>query len=215
MLRVWGRRNSANVQKVLWLVGELGLAHDQISVGGPFGGLNEPAFRAINPHGRIPVLQDGPVTVWESHAILRYLAARHGADRFWSGDPAVRAFADQWMDWAQTRFQVDFLDGVFWGFYRTPESQRDWPQLRKAMARCADHAILMDNFLKNRVFLGGEQLSLADIAFGSLLYRYFNLDIDHPSVPGLGAYYERLCARPTYREHVMVPFDELKGRLSF
>src|SRR3954454_4716056 len=84
MLKVWGRRSSYNVQKVMWLIGELDLAHEHINAGGSAGGLDAPAFLAMNPHGRVPVIRDGDVVVWESHAILRYLAARHGAGRFWS-----------------------------------------------------------------------------------------------------------------------------------
>src|SRR6266700_1143610 len=127
MLKVWGRRSSFNVQKVMWLIGELGLEHRHIDAGGRFGGLDTSAFLAMNPHGRVPVIQDGDATVWESHAIVRYLAARHGAGHFWSGDPAVRAVVDGWMDWSQTSLQPDFLVGVFWGFYRTPEDKRHWP----------------------------------------------------------------------------------------
>jgi glutathione S-transferase len=82
MLKVWGRRSSFNVQKVMWLIGELGLAHEHIDAGGAFGGLDTPAFLAMNPHGRIPVIRDELATVWESHAILRYLAARDNAGRF-------------------------------------------------------------------------------------------------------------------------------------
>jgi glutathione S-transferase len=91
MLKVWGRRSSFNVQKVLWLIGELGLAHEHIPAGGDFGRLDEPSFRALNPHGRVPVIEDGDLAVWESHAILRYLAARHDRSGLWSADPAERA----------------------------------------------------------------------------------------------------------------------------
>jgi glutathione S-transferase len=98
MLTVWGRRSSFNVQKVMWLVGELGLEHRHIDAGGNFGGLDAPDFLAMNPHGRIPVIRDDDAIVWESHAILRYLAARHGAGKFWSDDPLARARVDGWMD---------------------------------------------------------------------------------------------------------------------
>ena len=124
MLKVWGRRSSFNVQKVMWLIGELELAHEHIDAGGAFGGLDTPDFLAMNPHGRIPVIRDDTATIWESHAILRYLAARHGAGRFWSDDPVVRAVVDGWMDWSHTALQPDFLVGVFWGFYRMPEEKR-------------------------------------------------------------------------------------------
>ena len=96
MLKIWGRRNSFNVQKVLWLMGELGLAHEHISAGGSYGLLDEPAFRALNPHGRVPVLQDGDLSVWESHAILRYLAAQYSQGAFWPDEPAMRSHIDRW-----------------------------------------------------------------------------------------------------------------------
>ncbi len=102
MPTIWGRRSSFNVQKVLWLAGELGLAYEHIPAGGRFGLLDTPEFLRMNPHGRVPLLRDGDTVVWESHAILRYLAARHGAGAFWPADPARRVRADGWMDWAQT-----------------------------------------------------------------------------------------------------------------
>ncbi len=215
MLKIWGRRNSANVQKVLWLAAELGLEYEQMDVGGRFGGLNEPAFRALNPHGRIPVLQDSALMVWESHAILRYLAARYSDERFWPHDPALRSKSDQWMDWAQTSLQPVFLNGVFWGFYRTPEAQRDWPAIRKSLQACGDQLRLIDALLSRQPFLGGEDFSLADIPAGSLLYRYFELEIDRPSLPNVASWYARLRERKTYRENVMIPFDELRGKLAF
>ena len=139
MLTVWGRRSSFNLQKVMWLVEELKLPHEHIEAGGQFGGLDTPEFRRMNPHGKVPVIDDDGTIVWESHAILRYLAALHGEECFWHQDPAQRAEVDQWMDWAQTALQPDFLMGVFWGFYRTPEAQRDQAAIRRSVERCASH----------------------------------------------------------------------------
>ena len=215
MLEVWGRRSSANVQKVLWLVGELDLPHTHVPAGGDFGRLDEPRFRALNPHGKVPVIRDGPVVVWESHAILRYLAATHGADRFWPAEPSVRAPVDTWMDWAQTALQPAFLGGVFWGFYRTPPAQRDATAIAAALDRTHRLLGLIEARLAGRPFLTGETLSLADMAVGTHLYRYFELEIDRPSMPRLEAWYDRLRARPAYRQHVMVSFAELEGRLAF
>jgi glutathione S-transferase len=214
-ITIWGRRSSFNVQKVLWLADELGLAYQHIQAGGSFGGLDEVAFRAMNPHGKVPVLRDGDVVVWESHAILRYLAARYGGAQWWPEAPGARVAADGWMDWAQTSLQPDFLMGVFWGWYRTPEADRDMIAVNRSLASCAAHMRLLDSVLAERPFLLGDALGLADIPAGVALYRYFEMAIERPQVPHVAAWYARLQARPGYRAEVMVPFGELFGRLAF
>ena len=163
----------------------------------------------------MPVIEDGATIVWESQTILRYLAARFGRGSFWSDDPAERAMAERWMDWSATSLQPDFLNGVFWGYYRTPEVQRDWPAINRSLALCAEHFRLLDKTLAARPYLNGDQLSLADIPAGTSLYRYFELDIEHPDLPNVSAWYRRLQERPAYREHVMLPFGELRGRLDY
>src|SRR5436190_3500063 len=167
----------------MWLVGELAIEHRHIQAGGQFGGLDTPEFRAMNPSGRVPVIDDNGAIIWESHAILRYLAARYGNRRFWSEDPGERSQADRWMDWSQTALQPDFLLGVFWAFYRTPAPQRNWPAIQEKIARCAQHFQLLDQVLVDRRFLCGNILTLADIPTGNSLYRYFELEIDRPSIP--------------------------------
>jgi glutathione S-transferase len=213
MLKVWGRRSSFNVQKVMWLLGELSLAHEHTEVGGKFGGLDDPSFLAMNPHGRVPVLRDDDAIVWESHTILRYLAARHGRGRFWSDDPVERARVEGWMDWSQTSLQPDFLVGVFWGFFRTPEDKRNWPAIRAALSRCAAHFGKLDRLLEGRPYLLGETLALADITAGTSLYRFFELEIERPSLPQVERWYRTLQQHRAYRQHVMIPFEELRGRL--
>src|SRR5690242_7273902 len=159
MLQVWGRRSAFNVQKVLWLVGELGLPHAHIEAGGAFGGLDDPAFLRMNPHGRVPVIDDGGTILWESHTILRYLAARYGGDALWSTDPAERSFAERWMDWSLATLQPAFME-LFWGFYRTPEAARERPKIEDARERCARHYRLLDAQLLERPFLGGDRFGL-------------------------------------------------------
>src|SRR5579871_6747403 len=99
MLELWGRSSAFNVQKVLWLLDELHLEFGHTEAGGAAGGLDTPQFRALNPHGRVPVLRDGDAVIWESHSILRYLAASHGDGAFWAATPARRSLAERWMDW--------------------------------------------------------------------------------------------------------------------
>ena len=215
MLKIWGRRNSGNVQKVMWLVGELSLEHEHIPAGGPFGRLSDPEFGALNPNRLIPVMEDGELVVWESHAILRYLAARYGRAAYWPDDPGERTAFDRWMDWSQSLWQPAFMTGVFWGFYRTPEVERDWTTIDNSVRRCAELMQIANEALADRPFLAGDHFTIGDIPLGSMLYRYFELDIDRPTVPHVEAWYDRLRQRHAYREHVMVPFDDLKGRLTF
>jgi len=216
MLTVYGRKSSFNLQKVMWLVGELGIAHKHVELGGSFGGLDAAEFLVMNPHGRVPVIDDSGTIVWESHAILRYLAAKYASETsFWNMVPAERAKADQWMDWSQTELQPAFLVGVFWGWYRTPEAKRDLAAVGKALeqtSRCLRH---VERQLKGSSFLLEDRLSLADIPIATHLYRYFNLDLPRPNLPNVERWYERLQSRSAYREHVCVSFDELYGRLDF
>ena len=216
MITIHGRKSSFNLQKVMWLVGELGVEHNHLQLGGSFGGLNRPEFLAMNPHGRVPVIDDSGVVVWESQAILRYLAAKYsdGAS-FWSANPAERARADQWMDWSQTALQPAFLIGVFWGWYRMPEAKRNMTAVNKALEQTNNYLRYVDRQLEGNSFMLGDRLSLADIPIGTHLYRYFNLDLPRPSLPNVERWYERLQSRSAYREHVCVPFNELYGRLDF
>lgn len=213
MLTIYGRANSFNVQKAMWLVGELGIAHNRLDVGGKFGGRDEPKFRAMNPHGWIPVIDDDGTIVWESNAIVRYLAARYGASTdWWPSDPGKRAKGDQWMDWASSTLNVGFM-GVFLGFYRTPEAKRDWTKIKADLARAATHYGLLDRHLASRAYVAGDAPSIGDIPIGATLYRYFTLEIERPRLPNLEAYYKRLTARPAYARHVMVGYEDLKGNL--
>jgi glutathione S-transferase len=212
MLTVWGRRTSFNVQKVLWLIGELGLPYRHIAVGGEHGSLQTPAFAALNPTCRIPVIDwDGDV-VWESHTILRYLAARVPNNPFWCRDAFARSRAERWMDWSQTALEPDVMTGLFWALVRTPPERRDDAIVRDKAARSATHYRLLDRLLSTQPFLGGATPGLADIPAGATLFRYFSLDVERPPLPHVEAWYARLCRRPAYREQVMVSFDALRGQ---
>jgi len=214
MLKVWGRRNSLNVQKVMWLVGELGLEHEHVPAGGPFGGVSTDAYAALNPNRLVPVVEDGALAIWESHTILRYLAARYGGRRFWPAGAGARSRFDRWMDWCLAHWQPAFSTGVFWGYYRTPERQRDWPSIHRAVGQCGELLELVEQALAGS-YIAGDDLTLGDMPLGASMYRYFTLDIERPRLPRVEAWYERLTERAAYREHVMVDYENLKGRLAF
>lgn len=214
MLKVFGRRSSLNVQKVMWVIAELGLEHDHVEAGGRFGGLDTAEFGALNPNRRVPVIDDGGAVVWESQAIVRYLAAKYGAGSLWRTDPAERSLSDRWMDWAQATWQPDMM-GIFWGWWRTPEPQRDMRRVEAARRACASHLAILDAHLAKRDFVAGGDLTMGDIPLGTGFYRYFEMGLPTPEVPQVRAWYRRLCERPAYREHVMLDFEELRGRLAF
>lgn len=211
MLRIWGRRNSINVQKVMWAVGELNLPHERIDAGGPFGGLDTKEFGRLNPNRRVPVIDDGGTIVWESHAIVRYLAQRYGAGSLAPEDIGLCSQSDMWTDWTLADLQPAFM-GVFWNFYRTPEAQRNWPMIRQGIARSTILFRLLDKQLEERNFIAGDTLTFGDIPTGAQLFRYFTLQIDRPSLPHVEAWYARLQEREAYRAHVMVPYEDLRGR---
>ena len=214
MLKVWGRRSSLNVQKVMWAVGELALAHEHVDAGGSFGGLDTAEFRAMNPNRLVPVIADAGVTIWESQAIVRYLAAMYGRGTLWADDPGERSLADRWMDWAQATWQPDMM-GIFWGYWRTPEPQRDMRAIERMQRACAVRLEILDAHLAKHEFVAGSAFTMGDIPLGTGFYRYFEMGLPTPEVPHVRDWYARLCRRPAYRQHVMLSFDELKGRLAF
>jgi glutathione S-transferase len=213
-VRLYARRTSSNCQKVLWFLGELGLEYELVPTGGDAGGLDAPAYLALNPNGRVPTLVDGGVAVWESHTILRYLAAKYAPERFWASDPAARSRFERWMDWSQAQLDASFMD-LFWGYWRTPEAQRNAALNELHLARCRRYMQTLDGALAGRRFLLGDSLSLADVPAGALMYRYANLGVTDELLPNVARWYAALCERDAYRSHVMLPFAELKGRLAF
>lgn len=207
MLTVWGRTNSINVQKAMWTVGELGLPHRRIDAGGAFGGLDTPAYKALNPNARIPTIDDGGTVVWESNAIVRYLAARYGAGGLWPVEAAARAEADRWMDWQMSTLTADMVT-VFWGLVRTPAEKRDLAAIAAAAERMGKAwGVLEAHLAAGRPFVGGAALTMGDIPVGCFYWRYTKLDIARPSLPALDAWHARLLARPAFAEHVALPLS--------
>lgn len=212
MLRIYGRATSSNVQLVMWAVGELGLPHERLDYGHVHGGLDTDAFGALNPHRKIPVLQEGELAIWESAAILRYLAAEYGnGGAFWPSDPKARAAVDMWAEWGKNELCNAFTVPIFWSRVRTRAAERDEEALARAIGQFDEYMAQLAGQLANAPFTCGEHLSVADIVIGHLLFRWFTMDIPRKANPRVEAYYQRLSERPAYREHVMVPYDLLRA----
>ncbi len=211
MLTVWGRKSSSNVQALMWCIGELGLAHERIDAGFKYGITDTPEFLAMNPNGTVPVLRDGDdEPLWETGAILRYLATQYGDDTFWPKDVRHRAQIDKWTEWAKINIALNFTGPVFWNAVRTAPALQDEKAINAAVAALGAKLDIAESQLGRHRFLAGDRLTLADIQLGHVLYRYFDIDIQRPVHPRLERYYENLTERPAFREHVMVSYEELR-----
>lgn len=202
ILTLWGRTTSGNVQKVLWCCDELDLTYTRIDAGREFGKIDEPAYRAMNPNGLVPMLIDGDLVIWESNAILRYLCNRYGGERLYPADPAARSRVDQWLDWQLTTM-APATRPVAYALLRTPEAERD---IRTALAlaeKLAQTWTLLDQQLASRPYVAGDGLSLADLALGGSIRRWYAFAIDRPTLPHVAAWYQRLGERPGFHNHVM------------
>ena len=205
-LRIWGRINSINVQKVLWCCGELGIPYERIDVGGPFGGNREPWYLRLNPNGLVPTISDGGFVLWESNTIVRYLAAKHGMGMLCPEDLAHRADADRWMDWQLGSLWAN-LRPAFIALVRTPPENRDPAQIASSIEKTSGTWAMLDAHLAARDYVTGPAFTMADIPLGVTAYRWFSLNIARPPMPNLEAWYERLCARSFYRANVMLPLS--------
>ncbi len=205
-MKIWGRRNSINVQKVLWCCAELDIPFERVDVGGPFGGNRDPEYLRLNPNGLVPTISDGGFVLWEANVIVRYLAARYGSGTLWPEDLAVRADADRWMDWQMGTLWAS-MRPVFIGLIRTPPEERDEASIEASRGKTAETWSILDAHLADRDFVTGSSFTMGDIPLGATAYRWLQLDVEGPPLPNVRAWYERLRERPAFREHVMLPLS--------
>jgi glutathione S-transferase len=204
MLAIWGRSNSVNVQKVLWCCEEMGLVHRRIDAGAAFGVVDTPEYRALNPNGLVPTVDDEGFVLWESNAIVRYLAAKHAAGSLWPADPRTRAGADRWMDWQQTTLWPA-LRPLFMGLVRTATEKRDLRAIEDSRRRTAEALGILDGHLKARAFVAGEAFTMGDIPLGCAIWRWMALPIDRPELPSVQRWFDSLAQRKAYKTIVMLP----------
>ncbi len=205
MLKIWGRTNSVNVKKALWAAEELGLKVQRIDAGMEHGVTKTPEYLKMNPNSLVPTIDDDGFVLWESHTIVRYLAAKHGAGTLWPTDLKARADAERWMDWAFT-FQ-GAMRAVFWGLIRTPPEKRDMKAIEEGRQRSAELLAIPEKTLSERPYLGGATFTMGDIPLGCEVQRWMRVPMERPHFPGLQAWFDRLCARPAFRKHVDLPLS--------
>ena len=208
MLKLWGRTNSVNVKKVLWMLDELGIPYERTEAGMEHGVVDTPAYRALNPNGRVPTLEDGGFVLWESNAILRYLAMKHGS-ALYPADPAARASADRWMDWQLSTLSPAERN-LFWGLVRTPPEKRDMAAVMAAAKAAGVCWTMLDAHIARHggPFIDGAAMTIADIVLGCYARRWFGEEVrveGMPVLPALSAWYATVGERPGFRRWVAVP----------
>jgi glutathione S-transferase len=202
-ITVWGRRNSMNVQKVMWTLGELGLDYQRNDMAGSFG--IDDQYTAKNPNAVVPTIEDGELTLYESNACVRYLARQYGGGSLCPPGLKEAAIADQWMDWQCSTFGTGFFM-IFMNKIRVSAEKSSQDQITKGEKQTAHLLQQLETKLERADFLVGHTLTMADIPIGAMLYRYFVMEIERPSLPAVEAYYQRLTDRPAYQKQVMIPF---------
>ncbi len=199
MIVIYGRANSSNVRKVLWLAEEIGLEIDRRDYGRGYAPTDTPEFKALNPNAKVPVMEEDGFVLWESHAILRYLAAKYGPE--WYPDELQhRARVEQWLDWVMGEIHEP-LRQLFFTLHVKPGSDPEGiPAAEEQAARLCS---ILDAQLERTPYIAGEQPSIADCAIGMMVHRWYYMDITRPSLPAVEGYYTRLKARPAFQGPVL------------
>jgi len=205
MLRILGRLSSVNVQKVVWCADELALRYERVDVGGAFGGNDRPEYLAMNPNGLVPVIEDDGFVLYESNAIVRYLAAKHAPSvALWPAEPERRADIDRWMEWQSTGFTPAMLV-AFWQLCRTPEDQRDPKAIEASLQKGEKFAAVIDAHLAGRDHIAGDAFSPADIVVGCATHRWLGLPARKEQRPNLERWYATLRTRPGAKQVLSQP----------
>jgi glutathione S-transferase len=206
MVHIWGRLNSLNVRKVVWAAQEVGVPFTRSDAGMAFGVVNTLEYRALNPNGVVPTLQDGELVLWESNVIVRYLCARYAPDTLYPQDLAQRFDAERWMDWQQTTFNAPG-GPAFLQWIRTPADQRDMLAIGKSVAATERLLVLLDTHLATHAYMAGAHFSMADIPLGCDVHRWFGLPQPRPTLPHLERWFEAILQRPATRGVLDLPLS--------
>jgi glutathione S-transferase len=204
MLKIWGRTTSSNVQKVLWCCGELGLEYERVDLGGPFGGNQDPEYLAMNPNGLVPTVKDGDLVMWESNTICRYLCTTRDGERLYPTAPAARTQVERWMDWQLSSIAPP-MGALLFGLIRTKPEQRDHAAIEAARRKALAAWTIVEDALDSHPYLAGEQLTLAEITLGTLVYRWHAFSIERPLLKNLKVWYERMREHPAFKQYIEIP----------
>jgi glutathione S-transferase len=200
MLKIWGRTNSINVQKVLWSCAEMGVKFDRVDAGMQFGVNNTPEYKAMNPNGLVPMIDDDGFVLWESHAIVRYLARKHGLGTLCPSDPQIAADADRWMEWYSTTLW-NHMKPIFWNLIRTAPEKRNMADVEDNRQKLGAYLAMADAHLEKNPYLAGKEFTMGDIPLAVLCHRWFSLPIERPAMPSLERWFKTVGERPGFKQH--------------
>jgi glutathione S-transferase len=203
-LKIWGRLTSINVQKAMLCVEELDLPHERIDAGLAFGIVDTPEFRAKNPNGLVPVMEDDDFVLWESNAIVRYLAAKHAPGSLWPTDLRQRADADRWMDWQTTTFQPA-MGPAFMHLVRLPPEKREPSAVEPSRQKTEECVAIMESVLAKKRFIAGDGMTVGDIALGPAIHRWLNLPLERKASPHVERWYGEIMRRPGAGNALILP----------
>jgi len=206
MIKIWGRKNSINVQKVLWCCAELKIPHERVDAGIKPGDIDTSAYRALNPNGLVPTIEDGKFVLWESNAIVRYLTSKYGSASIWPADLETRASADRWMDWHMSTLWTH-MRPMFVQLVRSLPEQRDQNIINAAHEKTLAALMILDAHLSANHYVAGAMFTIGDIPVGAATHRWMSMPIERPALPHLNAWYARLAGREAYKQHIMLPMS--------
>jgi glutathione S-transferase len=206
MIRFWGRLSSINGRKVEWVLREVGAAYERIDTGREFGGIDTAEFFVLNPNRLIPVIDDDGFVLWESNAIVRYLAARYATGTLYPEPLSPRFDAERWMDWQQTTLHPAGR-GAFMQLIRTPAGERNPAAIDESRAAMQPLLALLDAHLERQPFMAGNGFTMADIPVACEIHRWFGLALTPRAHPHLERWYGAVSARAAAQPVLALPLS--------
>ena len=184
MIRLLGRATSGNVQKVIFLLEELGVKYVREDYGRQFNNTDTDAYRALNPNMKVPTLVDGDMAAWESNTILRYLAALHGP-QLTGATAAEKTHVERWMDWMLAALNPPYL-----AVFKDAKS----PQGADLVAQLK----ILDGHIAGKTWFALDRLTIADIALAPVVKRCLEFPVERPELPEIARWMKVVEARPAF-----------------
>lgn len=203
MLRIWGRTNSINVQKPLMVLEETGAEYERIDAGLHFGVNDTPEYRAMNPNGVVPCIDDEGFVLWESNAVARYLARKYSAGKLWPDDIRAQGNQDRWMDWQQTTL-IGPVNAMFAPLIRGMGDTSE-EAIEKGRKRSEEVLDILNDWLASNNWISGEEFGVADCVLGPSVHRWFHLPIKRNAKPALERWMDSLMQRQSAQKIIISP----------